>query len=337
MLQITTFAPFYRYIVLFYTMINRELIRLKAVQVSYSFYVGGRYNLEAAEKELFLSLSKSYDLYNYLLLLMVEVNRIAERTYDTAVSRYQRLNEGEEPNPKFIQNKFLAQLEANNQLHEVVENQKLTWADDEDFLRRLYRQVTECEPYKEYMANPADSTYQEDRELWRQIYRQVFVDNEELDSLLEEKGIYWNDDRFIIDTFILKTLNRFEQKNGSRQPLLPEFKDEEDREFARKLLRSSLLGAETYRTTITQFLRGWELDRLAIMDVIILQTALAEIMNFPNIPVSVSINEYVNIAKMYSTPQSGRYINGLLDNIARQFMADGRLHKSMGGKEEKPE
>ncbi|MCR5819511.1 MAG: transcription antitermination factor NusB [Bacteroidaceae bacterium] len=318
-------------------MINRELIRLKTIQVSYSYYVGGRNNLDAAEKELFLSLSKSYDLYNYLLLLMVEVNRIAERAYDTAVNRCQRLNEGEQPSPKFIQNKFLAQLEANGQLREFVENQKLTWADDEDFLRRLYKQITECDSYKEYMSNPEESTYQEDRELWRQIYRQVFVDNEELDALLEEKGIYWNDDRFIIDTFILKTMNRFEQKNGTRQVLQPEFKDEEDKDFARKLLRSSLLGTENYRSTITQFLRGWDLERLAVMDVIILQTALAEIMNFPNIPVSVSINEYVNIAKMYSTPQSGRYINGLLDNIARQFISDGRLQKSMGGKEDTPE
>ena len=180
------------------------------------------------------------------------------------------------------------------------------------------------------MATPdQETTYEEDRDLWRRIFKTVFMGNEDLDQVLEEKSLYWNDDRFVIDTFVLKTIKRFERRNGANQELLPEFRDAEDQEFAKRLFRSSLLGAETYRNLVSQFLRNWELNRVAFMDLIILQTALAEILTFPQIPVMVSINEYVDIAKYYSTPRSGGYINGMLDSVCRYLIEEGRLKKEM--------
>ena len=310
-------------------MINRELIRLKVVQLSYAYYQNGNSNLDVALKELSFSLSKAYDLYLYMLSLMVAVHRVAERRVETAQSRYQRIGEGEPPSTRFIENKFMAQLQANQQLLEFSEDQKKTWSDEEDFVRRLYNQVVASEAYLEYMARTGETTYDEDRELWRRIYRTVFVDNEDLEQILEDKSLYWNDDRFIVDTFVLKTIKRFEPRTGSRQPLLPEFRDEEDREFATRLFRASLLGAENYRQMIGQLLQGWDLSRLAIMDLIIMQTALAEICTFPAIPISVTINEYVEIAKMYSTPQSGRYVNGLLDAAARRLIEEKKVRKLM--------
>lgn len=309
-------------------MINRELIRIKTIQVVYSYYQRGINQLDAAEQELRKSMSKAYDLYNYLLQLMVEVHRIAERNYETTLSRYQRVHEGDAPSPKFVENYFINQLECNSQLREFAEHHS-PWKDDEDFIRRLFKLVTESEAYQAYMQGGEWHDYTSDRELWRSLYKQVFMKCDDLDAVLEEKDLYWNDDRFVIDTFVLKTINRFEQRTGASQELLPEFRDDEDAEFGTRLLRASLLGADNFHSIINQFLHNWELNRVAFMDLLIMQTALAEMLTFPQIPVSVTINEYVNIAKMYSTPQSGRYVNGLLDAIARHLIATGKLQKDM--------
>lgn len=310
-------------------MINRELIRLKVVQLSYAYYQNGSHQLATAENDLFTSLSKAYDLYLYMLELMVEITRIAERAYLTAIQRAERLGEAQRPNPRFVNNQFVAQLRVNHQLQDFRENQKKTWANDEDFVRRLYKCVTESQEYQEWMAKTDSPSYAEDRDFWRRLYKAVIVDNEDLDQLLEEKSIFWNDDRFIVDTFVLKTIKHFEKKNGANQELLPEYRDEEDREFARRLFRASMLGADNYRMIISQSLRNWDLERLALMDLIVMQTAIAEMLTFPNIPLTVTINEYVDISKFYSTPRSGGYINGMLDAIARRLIEEGKLKKEL--------
>ena len=310
-------------------MINRELIRLKVVQMTYAYYQNGNNKLDAAEKELFFSLSKAYDLYLYMLELMVEITRMAERALITATQRAQRLGESEMPDARFVNNQFIAQLRVNHQLTDFIESQKKTWADEEDFVRRMYKLVIESDIYKEWMKKTTPPTYDEDRELWRKLYKELLVDNDDLDQLLEEKSVYWNDDRFIVDTFVLKSIKRFEKKNGANQQLLPEYRDEDDKEFARRLFRASLLGADNYRMMITQSLHNWELERVALMDLVILQTALAEMMTFPQIPLVVTINEYVDIAKFYSTPRSGGYINGTLDTIARRLIEEGKLKKTL--------
>ena len=307
-------------------MINREIIRLKVVQITYAYYQNQGKNIETAEKELFFSLSKTYELYNYLLMLMVAINHIAERAVDTAQSRYERIKEGEAPSRKFVDNRFMLQLEENKQLLEYADQQKKSWADEEELVRSLYREIIETDYYKEYMASE-DSSYAEDRELWRKIYKNIICNNERIESLLEDMSLYWNDDKYIVDTFVLKTIKRFDPKNGANQELLPEFKDEEDREFAHRLFRSTLLNADTYRRLISENIRNWEFNRIALMDLVIMQIALAEIVTFPNIPLSVSLNEYVDIAKIYSTPKSGSYVNGVLDAVAKKLIAEGKVNK----------
>ncbi len=310
-------------------MINRELIRLKVVQLSYAYYQNGNHKLDAAENDLFTSLSKAYDLYLYMLSLMVEVTRIAERAYLTAVQRAERLGEEKQPNPRFVNNQFIAQLRVNRQLEDFTENQKKTWANDEDFVRRTYKRITESDEYNEWMSRTDTPSYEEDRDFWRRLYKSVLVDDDDLDQTLEEKSIFWNDDRFIVDTFVMKTIKQFEKKNGANQELLPEFRDDEDKEFARRLFRASMLGADSYRMLIQQSLHNWDLERVALMDLIVMQTALAEMMTFPNIPLMVTINEYVDISKFYSTPRSGGYINGILDALARRLIAEGKLKKEL--------
>ena len=290
-------------------MINRVLIRLKIVQIVYAYYQNGGKNLDTAEKELFFSLSKAYDLYNYLLLLMVEVTKQANKRLNAAKNKLVPTKEELFPNTKFVENRFIAQLEVNKQLLEFSNNQKKTWENEADFVKTLCDKILESDIYKEYMASET-SSYEEDRELWRKLYKNIIFNNIELDQVLEDQSLYWNDDKEIVDTFVLKTIKRFDEKNGAKQELLPEFKDEEDQDFARRLFRRTILNADYYRHLISENTKNWDLDRVAFMDVVIMQIALAEILSFPNIPVSVSLNEYVEIAKLYSTPKSGGFING---------------------------
>lgn len=308
-------------------MINRALIRLKIIQIVYAYYQNGSKNLDSAEKELFFSLSKAYDLYNYLLLLMVAVTNYALRRIDSGKSKLAPSSEELDPNMKFVENRFVAQLEINMQLLEFIETQKKTWSNNQDFIKELYEKIIDSDIYKEYMESP-ESSYAADRELWRKLYKSLILVNDSLDQLLEEQSLYWNDDKEIVDTFVMKTIKRFDEKAGADQPLLPEFKDDEDREFAQRLFRRSILNSDYYRHLIAENTKNWDLDRIAFMDVVIMQCALSEILSFSNIPISVSLNEYVEIAKLYSTAKSGSFINGTLDGIVNQLKKEGKLTKN---------
>lgn len=308
-------------------MINRKLIRVKIVQLTYAYYQNGHHNMDTAEKELLFSLSKAYDLYNYLLGLIVAITQEERRRVDIATRRAKR--EGTEtPSQRFAFNKFATQLEENKQLNLFMEDKKMSWENDVEAVRKLCDQIERSPLYQEYMMSDAED-YETDRELWRRIYRTLIQGNEDLDAILEEKSLYWNDDKEIVDTFVLKTIKRFDPANKADQELLPEYDDTEDREYALKLFRSTILNADTYQRNMSETSRNWNFSRLAYMDVVLMQIAIAEMLTFPNIPISVTINEYVDLAKLYSTPKSGGYINGMLDAIARHLVDTGRLLKPM--------
>lgn len=308
-------------------MINRKLIRVKIVQLTYAYYQNGHHNMDTAEKELLFSLSKAYDLYNYLLGLIVAITQEERRRVDIATRRAER--EGTEtPSQRFAFNKFATQLEENKQLNLFMEDKKMSWENDVEAVRKLCDQIEQSPLYQEYMMSDAED-YETDRELWRRIYRTLIQGNEDLDAILEEKSLYWNDDKEIVDTFVLKTIKRFDPANKADQELLPEYDDTEDREYALKLFRSTILNADTYQHYMSETSRNWNFSRLAYMDVVLMQIAIAEMLTFPNIPISVTINEYVDLAKLYSTPKSGGYINGMLDAIARHLVDTGRLLKPM--------
>ena len=308
-------------------MINRTLIRLKIVQLIYAFYQNGGKNIDIAEKELLFSLSKAYDLYNYMLLLIVSVSRYAFEE----VERKEQLNRvghiDEVVSHRFADNQFAAQLEKNKQLQEFVDTKKKSWSNDIDYIKKLYTDIIQSEYYTEYMALEKVA-YADDRELWRKLYKNIIMKDERIDDILEEQSLYWNDDREVVDTFVLKTIKRFDPVNGANQELVPEYKDIEDQEFAIRLFRRTIMNDEYYRTLISQSIKNWEFNRLAYMDVIIMQIAMAELLSFPQIPVSVTINEYVEIAKWYSTPKSGSYVNGIIDAVAKKRKKENRLTKA---------
>lgn len=308
-------------------MINRALIRSKVVQIVYAYCQNGNKNLDNGEKELFFSLSKAYDLYNYLLLLMVDVTKYSRKRIEFAKTKMLSTEADKKPNTKFIDNRFIAQLEVNVMLNDFVENQKKSWANDPDFIKNMFLQIEASDTYKQYMESE-ESSYAADRELWRKLYKTFIQSNEVLDQLLEDQSLYWNDDKVVVDTFVIKTIKHFEEANKEAQPLQPEFKDEEDMEFARRLFRRTIMNEDYYRHLISEGTRNWDLDRIALMDIIIMQVALAEILSFPNIPVNVSLNEYVEIAKYYSTPKSGGFVNGTLDGIVNHLKNEGKLTKN---------
>ena len=311
-------------------MINREIIRIKIVQLTYAYYQNGNKNIDTAEKELFFSMSKAYDLYNYLLALIVAVTKESRRRLEIVQAKAQR--EGlPEPSQKFAYNRFALQLESNKQLSEFISSQKRTWDDDAEFVGKLFEQIEQSQIYKEYMAG-TDDDYATDRELWRRIYRTLIQENEELEILLEEQSLYWNDDKDVVDTFVLKTIKRFDEKNGTKQELLPEYDSEEEKDYARKLFRATILNADEYQRYMSEASQNWDFSRLAYMDVVIMQIAIAEMLTFPSIPLTVTINEYVELAKFYSTPRSASYINGMLDAIARHLIQTGRLLKHIDEK-----
>lgn len=306
-------------------MINRELIRLKVVQLVYAYYRDGDKKVESTEKELMFSLSKSYDMYRYLLLIIVELYEYGLKSLEIRRSRARRLNITEKEDTAFTDNRFARQLSENALLGAFREKVGAEWID-ETLIRNLYRKVIESDEYKEYRSIEAPA-YADDRTFWRKVYKSFFMGSDELDAYFEERSLYWNDDKAIVDSFVLKTIKRFDESAGGAQPLLPEYDSEDDRRFAAGLIHETLANGDCYRQLIRDNAKNWEYSRLAFMDLIIMQVALAEIMTCPTIPVAVSINEYLEIAKMYSTPRSHIYINGLLDATVKILRASGKIMK----------
>lgn len=307
-------------------MINRILIRIKVLQIIYSYYQNGNKDLKTAEKELLFSLQKSYDLYHYFLLLLIEVTNLQDRILDSRKHKYMPTEEELNPNTKFIDNKFIAQLKTNLALKNTVAENGLSWSNDADFVRSILDLIIESDIYQEYINSEEDS-YEADKEFWRQVFKKLICTNEMVEDYLEDKSIYWNDDIEIVQTFTIKTIKKFDEQNGVNQVLLPMFKDDEDRDFAITLFRQTLLNGVKYRERISSHMKNWEAERIANMDLIIMQVALAEISSFPSIPINVTLNEYIDIAKYYSTPKSGTFINGILDSIVSELKKENLLFK----------
>lgn len=309
-------------------MINRSLLRVKIIQILYSYYKGDGKSLPIAEKDLQHSIEKTYDLYHHLLLLAVEITRFAADRIDSKRNKLRPTEEDLNPNTRFIENKFIAQLENNTQFSEYLRETKLSWVNDMEVVRILFERIQRSDFYNEYMIQP-ESNYMHDKELWRKIFKRILLQSEELDESLQDQNLFWIDDVEMVISFVIKTIKRFEEEQGDDQELLPMFKDEEDAEFALKLLRSTLTHSNDFRKMIDDNTRNWDLDRIAFMDILIMQVALAELVDFPTIPVNVTLNEYIEIAKKYSTERSGTFVNGVLDNIVGQLKSENKLIKVM--------
>lgn len=307
-------------------MINRELLRKKVIQTLYAYNKGNNVTHMMAEKELFHNIERTYDLYFQLLQLSVEITNYAAMRIDNKRNKLQPTHDDLNPNTRFIENAFVNQLTENIQFGEYMAKHKLSWVNYPEVIKNLFDDIETSDFYQEYMT-ASEVDYTNDKDLWRKIFKKLIVTSEEVDSAIEDQSIYWVDDVDVVMSFVIKTIKRFELSNGLQQQLLPMFKDDEDAEFASKLLIGTLKNGEKYREMIDQNTRNWDLDRIAFMDILIMQVALTEIMDFPTIPVNVTLNEYIEIAKKYSTVKSGTFINGVLDNIVSKLKSENKLIK----------
>jgi len=283
-------------------------------------------DLKMAEKELHLSLQKSYDLYFYLLLLIVELTFLHEQKVDARKHKLLPSADDLNPDMRFINNRFARQLESNEILRRYVSEHGITWKNHKDFVEKILEMILESDIYTDYLKNPKDN-YAVDQEFWRLVFRNLICGNEEIEDALEDICIYWNDDVEIIETFVLKTIKRFNADNGNRQELLPMYKDSEDADFVIRLFRNAILHEDEYRERINRHTKNWESERIAMMDMVIMQVALTEIINFPKIPTKVTLNEYIDAAKYYSTPKSSVFINGVLDAIVKELKKEKLILK----------
>lgn len=306
-------------------MINRALIRLKVVQLVYAYYHNEGKATEVALKELDYSLNKSYDLYLTLLAFLIEIRDIAQRKSELRARNSAHASVGG-CDAMLAANLFLNQLACNKTILAWQKNQKFTWASEDAFVKRIYTKWMDDEVFAAY-ADRTNHDYEDDRELVRKLYKNHVVNNEDFTPILEDLSLYWNDDKDIIDSFVLKTIKRFDPENGEEQPLLPAYNTEEDHEFACRLFTTTIERCNELRTMMAEYSKNWDISRMAFMDIIIIQIALAEVIAFPTIPLNVTFNEYIDIAKVYSTPNSYKYVNGMLNNITRHLQETGEIHK----------
>ena len=308
---------------------NRAIESLKN---TLSEYGDNRDMYLSARNELDYALTRAYDLYNGLLLLAVELTSAQAQTLELNKEKYQPTDEDLHPNMRFVENKFIKALSGNSDFEAFIEEGRLSWETDLHLQRSLLELITNSSEYAEYMALPGETTLEQDADIWRVLFKQVILPSDVLAEALEQKSIYWNDDLHVMSTFVLKTIRRFGQSkdNGADISLLPKFKDREDERFGPDLFMSAVSHYDDYKELIEKFVntKKWETDRLAFMDIVIMVTAIAEIIDYPAIPLAVSLNEYIEIANFYSTPRSGSFINGILYSVIQHLKEEGKILKN---------
>jgi N utilization substance protein B len=307
-------------------MISRRLLRIKALMALYAFNRREDENLSQAETELMFSIGKTYDLYHYLLLLVIEIADIATEKIDQALQKRMPTEADLNPKKRFIDNQVIDQLRKNRVLNSYVSSKKLSWVNNSHIARLLYGKMISWDIYEEYM-NSESHNYLSDKKFIIRLITDLFSNSEDLHSNLEEQSIYWNDDIEYVSAMLEKTLKKFKTDSGENTPMMPLFKNEEDEEFVKILFRKAILNSKKCSDLIDKNTTNWEVERIALMDILVMQLAITEIIEFPEIPVKVTLNEYIEIAKYYCTSKSSTFVNGILDNIVKEIREKGLFNK----------
>lgn len=310
-------------------MINRILIRIKVVQMLYNYMLTRDVkSLAMARDELQQSFDKSYELYNYLLKLIIDITDLEDRNLDDAKHKFLPSQEDLNPNLKFVENELVEILRNNEQLQNFISDHKLTWRDNELFLKLILNKIQNSSIYNNYMESN-NSDLDSDCHLWRQLFRHVLIDDEDLLEELENQSVYWScDDLEFMSQFVIKTIRKI--GDGDEFPIMPQFKDEEDSKFGDQLFTAAVDQEELNTATINKYIdaRHWDTERIALIDRVIMLVALAEVRSFEKIPTTVTLNEYIEIAKTFSTPSSSAFVNGILHAAIRDMKNNGALMKS---------
>ena len=317
-------------------MLNRRILRIKAFKVLYSNAIAENMSLAQAQSQLDVACEATRDLYIYMLGIVSPLTKIAKDRIESARSKFNPTDEELNPNMKFADNALAKLLDADVDFQKILSKKKLSWDQYDIFLKKVMNSIASKEYYAEYMASPT-SSLKEDCRLFTRIFEEEFVDSEDLERILEDKSLYWNDDLAYALTWCCKTLKSFEK--GESWKLFPLYQSElmegseveSDKAFVRKLLQAAFAGYDRYFSMISESVTGWEKERLFSTDVALIVMGLAEAASFPTIPVKVTINEYVEISKFYGTQKSRSFVNGLLDRLVQSMVNDGKIVKEGKG------
>lgn len=308
-------------------MLNRRHLRIKVLQVLYAYYQGQGSDIHQTEKELLISIERMYDMYLYLLLALPEVQRAAQNRQAELKKKMRPSEEDLHPNMKFVENQLITELSANAELYHLAEKRKVNWlgAESQEMFRKIFFQLTESNLYFEMMNNGVLGA-EEDLNFALQIFKQEIANASLIQHFFDEKSIYWADDLDLCASMVLKTLKTW--KPGQPVQIMPLYKpDDDEREFVLTLLHKTVQSETKHEADILSLAENWELDRIAKMDMLLLKMGLTELEFCTSIPTKVSINEYIEISKFYSTPKSNVFINGILDKAVVKLTAEKRIQK----------
>ncbi len=308
-------------------MLNRRHIRIKVMQTLYAFKGGESDDFSKDQKFLMFSIDNMYSLYLLLMALLLEVQKRAESDLQKKQNKHLATKEDKDPNRKFVNNQVLQILKDNSRLKNEFETYKITnWELDNEYVDVIFKAVISSDLYKDYMQTKV-SDFKEDKEFVVDIFKEIVAPNEKLYDYMEDKNLTWLDDLPTVNTTILKLLRKVKITSNENYFTPNLYKDTEDKQFAVDLFKKTLLNKTAINKEIELKTQNWDADRIANIDYVLLQMAICELQHFTSIPVKVTINEYLEIAKEYSTPKSSIFINGILDKLVKEYTAEGKLNK----------
>jgi transcription antitermination protein NusB len=307
-------------------MLNRRHLRVKVLQSLYAFFQSGGNDLNKGEKELLFGIDKIFDLYLYQMLLLSEILHIAESTIEENKIKKLPTPEDLNPNTKFINNRLLKAIQSNSNLIKAADNRHISWNEQHEMIRKIFHQVQSSNHYQKYM-NKTETSLDEDVDFITDILLDEVCNYDLLHSFYEELSIYWLDDWEMVNKMLVKTLKAFVEKPDNDFKLMPLYKDPEDKVFACELFKKTILNSDDISPMISKRTQNWEIERIALMDILIMKMAITEILKFPEIPVKVTLNEYIELSKMYSTPKSKVFVNGVLDKLVEELYEANKINK----------
>ncbi|PNQ72149.1 transcription antitermination factor NusB [Hanstruepera neustonica] len=301
------------------------------MQTIYAYTGGEGDNFKADQTFLLRSLDNMYNLYLLMLSLLIELQKRSADHLQKTQKKHLATSEDKNPNSKFVNNEVLNQIKDNTLLKQTLEDYKITnWELDNEYVDVIFKELLSSDLYKDYMQTRT-SDYKEDKNFLIDIYKEIIAPNDKLYDYLQDQNLTWTDDLPVVNTAILKIIRKLKLKSPEKQ-LLPElYKDEDDRAFALDLFKKTILNQNKLNEAISEKTKNWDADRIANLDTVLLQMAISELTNFPSIPVKVTINEYLEIAKEYSTPKSSIFINGILDKLVKEYEEADKLNKTGRG------
>ncbi len=297
------------------------------MQALYAFFQADNHDIAKGERELFRDVDKIYDLYIYQLALLIELRHIAEVLTEDGKNKRLPTKDDLSPNLKFIENKFITQLAENIELKREMNNRRINWNNEFELVKKIYNNIKASSEYENYM-NVADDSYVADKDFIIEIFKEHIADFELINHLYEEKNLHWGDDTYLVNPMVVKTIESFDETSTPEHALIPLYKDrEDDEQFARELYRQTIIHESETKKLIAEKTKNWEVERIALMDVLLMKMAITELTYFNNIPVKVTLNEFIEISKMYSTPKSKLFINGILDKLIVDLKEQGKIQK----------